>query len=227
MATALVVAAGSGERLRAGSPKALVDLAGRPMLAWSLRALAQAESIDRAVVAAPPDFETRVEVVAVEAAPSLALAVLTGGESRSESVSRALAAAEGSEVVAVHDAARPLASASLFDRCVAELDRIGCDAVVAAAPAADTIKRVGSDGQVSETLDRATLWSVQTPQVFRFEALHRALASATDLATATDDAMLVEQTGGDVRVVEAPAYNIKVTVASDLKFAAFLLADAD
>jgi 2-C-methyl-D-erythritol 4-phosphate cytidylyltransferase len=107
--------------------------------------------------------------------------------------------------VIVHDAARPLAATALFERALEQLERAGADAVIAAVPVSDTIKEVGGDGRaVVRTLDRARLWAVQTPQVFRREALERALLSASDelLATATDDAWLIEQAGGTVCVVE-------------------------
>jgi 2-C-methyl-D-erythritol 4-phosphate cytidylyltransferase len=130
--------------------------------------------------------------------------------------------------VIVHDAARPLASAELFERALADLDESGADAVIAAAPVSDTIKKVGPDGRsVLETLDRGRLWAVQTPQVFRRTALERALLHASDvvLAAATDDASLIEQAGGVVRVVEADPLNLKVTRPIDLQLAELLLAD--
>jgi 2-C-methyl-D-erythritol 4-phosphate cytidylyltransferase len=128
--------------------------------------------------------------------------------------------------VIVHDAARPLASSELFERALAELERSGADAVIAAAPVSDTIKEVSADGRtVARTLDRAKLWAVQTPQVFRREALERALGEASDelLARATDDAWLVERLGGTVRVVDSGPTNIKVTTAVDLRVAEALI----
>src|SRR4051812_1822773 len=119
-ATAIVPGAGSGERLGAGVPKALVGLAGRPMIAWSLQALAAAESIDDAVLAAPPGKEEELERLAAEVAPGLPVTVVTGGKSRSESVAIALASADGGLIV-VHDAARPLLEPELADRCVERL----------------------------------------------------------------------------------------------------------
>jgi 2-C-methyl-D-erythritol 4-phosphate cytidylyltransferase len=227
MAIALVVAAGSGERLGAGLPKAFVELGGRPMLAWTMRALSGAASIDRAIVAAPPGYEARVEAIAAEAAPSLAQSVATGGGSRSESVANALAMAGAESVVAVHDAARPLVRAELFDRCVSEVERAGCVAAVAATPVTDTIKQIGDDLKIVTTLDRSRLWAAQTPQVFELEALRDALADADDLASVTDEAQLIERGGGEVRIVEAPADNIKVTTPADLQLAELLLRNAD
>jgi 2-C-methyl-D-erythritol 4-phosphate cytidylyltransferase len=223
VATALLAAAGSGERLGAGAPKALVDLAGRPMAAWSLLAFDAAETIDAVVIAAPPDAVPAFAELAGNVTPGLPVHVVPGGDSRSESVARALAETpEEVELVAVHDAARPLVTAELVDRCVSQLERWSCDGVVAAARAVDTIKEADAGGRVMATLERSRLWAVQTPQAFRARPLARALAEG-DLGRAYDDAQLVEQTGGDVRIVEAPRQNFKVTTAHDMRVAASLL----
>ena len=125
----------------------------------------------------------------------------------------------------VHDAARPLVTAELVERCVAAVSE-GWDGAIAAAPVTDTIKEAGGGGRVRRTLDRNHLWAVQTPQAFRAEILARALdVPAATLASATDDAALVEAAGGSVRVIEAPADNIKVTRPLDLRLAEALLAE--
>jgi 2-C-methyl-D-erythritol 4-phosphate cytidylyltransferase len=223
VATALLAAAGSGERLGAGTPKALVELAGRPMAAWSLLAFDAAETIDAVVIAAPPEAVAGFARLATEVVPDLPAHVVPGGDSRSESVARALAETpEEVDVVAVHDAARPLVTAELLDRCVSQLERWGCDGVVAAARAVDTIKEADAGGRVLATLERSRLWAVQTPQVFEARALARALAEG-DLERAYDDAQLVEAAGGDVRIVEAPRQNFKVTTVHDMRVAASLL----
>jgi 2-C-methyl-D-erythritol 4-phosphate cytidylyltransferase len=193
------------------------------MVAWSLTALAAAESIDDLVLAAPPGSEEDLERIAADAAPQLAVTVVTGGASRSESVAIALARASG-DVIAVHDAARPLLEPELADRCVERLLRWGCDGVVAAARAVDAVKESDSGGRVLATLERSNLWAVQTPQVFGAAVLRRAL-SASELERAYDDAQLVEDAGGDVRIVEAPRHNLKVTSPTDLRIAELLLAE--
>ena len=220
IATAVVAAAGSGSRLGAGGPKALVEVAGRPLLAWSLDALAAAESVGLIVIAAPPGGELALERLAGDAAH-----VVTGGATRSESVAAALAIAEG-ELVVVHDAARPLATSQLFDEVVSLLaSDPTADAVIAAAPVPDTVKRTrGERLEVTETVDRDGLWAVQTPQAFRAETLRRALdVSADELTGATDDAMLVERAGGKVLIHPSPAENLKVTTPHDLRVAELLL----
>ena len=215
MAVALIVAAGRGERLGSRGPKALVTLAGKPMLQWSVEALRAVPAVERILVALPAE--------AVDQAPAGTIGV-AGGAVRSESVRLALAAADEGDPVIVHDAARPMASPDLFERSVAELERSGVDAVIAAAPVSDTIKEVAEDGRtVARTLDRSRLWAVQTPQVFRRAVLERALASDELLAKATDDAWLIEQLGGSVRVIESGALNIKVTNVTDLRLAELLL----
>lgn len=217
MAVALIVAAGRGERLGSGGPKALVSVAGRPMLSWSIDALRQVEGVRAIVVALPAER--------LDAAPDGVIAV-AGGATRSESVTAALAAAPlDDDVVIVHDAARALAPPALFAEALLELEQRGVDAVIAAAPVTDTIKQVGADGlTVERTLDRARLWAVQTPQVFRREALRRALAADPELiAGATDDAWLVERQGGTVAVLPASPENFKITTPHDLRIAELLL----
>jgi 2-C-methyl-D-erythritol 4-phosphate cytidylyltransferase len=225
MAVALLVAAGSGERLGAGRPKAFVTLAGRPMLEWSLIAL-RAAGIQEVVIAAPPAREDGVEratEVAWAIGPPMGIRVVQGGVTRSASVRAALAAASPRRrPVVVHDAARPLVDPSLFTRTLAALSQADC--AIAAARVTDTVKQADAYGQVTATLDRSTLWAVQTPQAFRRGALERALAVGDDvLAQATDDAWLVERAGGTVRVVESSPANLKVTTRHDLQIAELLL----
>jgi 2-C-methyl-D-erythritol 4-phosphate cytidylyltransferase len=222
MATAVVAAGGSGERLRAGIPKALVPILGKPMIAWCLAALERSERVDSAVIAAPPGHEDETEAIAADSL-EMPFTIATGGETRSESVANAIGALEGSSQLVIHDAARPLATPELFDRCVERLDHWGCDGVVAAARAVDTIKEADAGGRVIATLERGTLWVVQTPQAFQRGSLLKALERG-DLARATDDAQLVEAVGGDIRIVEAPRHNLKVTTEQDLRIAELLLA---
>ena len=219
-ATAILAAAGSGERLGADVPKAFVVLAGRPLLEWSLDALTAAESIDKILVTTPKGSDPLTVSSYTDAVEAV-----EGGPSRSESVRNALARVE-TEVVVVHDAARPLATADLFDAAVATLEADPDAAgAVAATPVTDTVKEVLVDREVSRTLDRSALWTVQTPQVFRTAALRAALAADELLAGASDDAMLVERNGGRVLVHEASPENLKVTTPLDLRIAEQLLGE--
>lgn len=209
-ATALIVAAGSGQRLGAGVPKALVPVNGRPMFEWSLAACLAAARVGRIVIAVPPGSAGEFTAAGAD--------LVEGGASRSESVANGLGMVT-SDLVLVHDAARPLVTPELIDAAIDALERDrASDAVIAAAPVTDTIKRVGADGEVTGTLDRSELRSVQTPQVFRTEALRRAIAGG-DLENATDDAFLIESAGGRVTVLDSPPGNIKVTVPSDIELA--------
>jgi 2-C-methyl-D-erythritol 4-phosphate cytidylyltransferase len=207
----IVPAGGSGERLGVDRPKAFVVLAGRPLLDWSVDVLTA--TCDRVVVAVPAGYESHPDRV-------------TGGPSRSASVRAALAAAPEADVVVVHDAARPLLTADLVDRCLVALRGGDHDGVIAAAPVTDTVKEADEHGRVLRTLDRSTLWAVQTPQVFGAATLRRALdVEAAALAAATDDASLVEEAGGTIGVVRAPPENLKVTTPTDLRLAEALLAE--
>lgn len=214
MAVALVVAAGRGERLGSDGPKALVVLAGRPMLEWSIDALRAVPAIEQIVVALPPGVVAPAGTVGVP-----------GGRERSHSVRAALAAARPDDAVLVHDAARPLLTAAIAEACLETLARGDCDAAIAAAPVTDTIKRA-EGREVVETLDRSALWAIQTPQVFRRDTLERVLAQDDAvLAAATDDASLVEAMGGTVRVVPVTEPNLKVTTPLDLRVAGLLLGE--
>lgn len=200
---AIVVAAGSGARF--GGAKQYALLGGKRVVDWSL---ATARSACGAVVlVVPPD---RADT------PEAADHVVAGGATRSASVRAGLAvvAREASEdtVVVVHDAARPFASRSLFDAVIAAV-RSGADGAVPGLPITDTVKSIGADGSVSATLDRARLVTVQTPQAFRLPALQDAHRGEGE---ATDDAALVEATGGRVVIVEGEPTNRKITTPSDL-----------
>jgi 2-C-methyl-D-erythritol 4-phosphate cytidylyltransferase len=232
MTVALIVAAGSGERLGAGRPKALVELAGRPLLAWSIDALLQTAGVARVIVAMPPGAGPPTGVTAAGG-----VTVVDGGASRSDSVRRALAVAVAVAVgvggeseaeldfVLVHDAARPLLTPALAEAVIAALAADAqADAAIAALPVTDTVKRVDDARAVRETLERSELWAVQTPQVFRRPALEQALDVHEDeLARATDDAWLIERAGGRVIVVPASDENLKVTTPLDLRVAELLL----
>jgi 2-C-methyl-D-erythritol 4-phosphate cytidylyltransferase len=221
MAVALIVAAGRGERLGFGRPKALVPLCGQSMLAWSVGSLRAVPSVSQIIVALPAD--------ALDAAPD-GVTVVAGGAQRSQSVRAALAAAaDDADPVIVHDAARPLATPDLFTQALEALALAPeADAVIAATPVSDTIKEVADDGRsVTRTLDRSRLWAVQTPQVFRRAALERALAEASEelLSQATDDAWLIERAGGVVHVIGSDPGNLKITTPEDLRVAELLLAE--
>jgi 2-C-methyl-D-erythritol 4-phosphate cytidylyltransferase len=219
MAVAVVVpAAGRGERLGPGVPKALRLLAGRSLLAHAVERLQRADLVDLVVVAVPDGEQDRV-------AKELGVRAVIGGPDRRASVAAALAALPVDvDVVLVHDAARPLAPSVLVDRIAAAV-LAGAPAVVPGVPVTDTIKRVDPDGRVLETPVRSTLRAIQTPQGFRRNLLERAhrLPDSGDAAV-TDDAGLVELLGEPVLVVPGAEDAFKVTRPADLGRAEALLA---
>jgi 2-C-methyl-D-erythritol 4-phosphate cytidylyltransferase len=224
--TAVVVAAaGRGERLGPGLPKALRLLDGEPLLVHAVRSLAAAPSVDLVVVAAPADQVAKVHALLADVLPEgLDLVVVAGGSSRQESVLQALdVLPDHVDIVLVHDAARALVPVALVEAVVAAV-RSGAGAVVPGLPVADTIKRVGGEGLVVETLDRAQLWTVQTPQGFSRVVLVAAHQAAAGTASATDDAGLVERMGGSVTVVPGSEEAFKVTRPIDLLLAEAVLA---
>jgi 2-C-methyl-D-erythritol 4-phosphate cytidylyltransferase len=216
---ALLVAAGSGERLGADRPKAFAGLAGRPLLAESLERLDRSDWIDAIVVAAPSGWEEPVILLAEELVASKVVAAVTGGATRADSVRLALAEVPGDALVAlVHDAARPLVSDEIVERVLAPLSE-GWDGVVPALPVSDTVKRVRGD-TVVETIDRADLVAAQTPQAFLASTLREAfeaLRGSEAQGPVTDCASLVEARGGRVRVVEGDPRLLKVTTRADLE----------
>jgi 2-C-methyl-D-erythritol 4-phosphate cytidylyltransferase len=209
-----------------------VPLGDRPMVEWSIAAMRAAIGVRSIVVACPPGH--------VHELGGHDLGVVDGGATRSQSVANALAAV-GTELVAIHDAARPLVTPELVEGVVATLSADpDADGAIAATPVTDTVKRV-TRGSLQDlppqseenaaielvgTVDRGGLWAAQTPQVFRVEALRRALeGDGEQVESATDEAMLIEAAGGRVLIHPAPPENIKVTTPLDLKLAELLLTE--
>jgi len=217
---AILVAAGRGERLGLDQPKAFAKLNGQPLLAEPLRRLDESDWIDAIVLVAPPGWEEPAILLAEEVGCGKVSACVPGGETRSDSVRAGVAEVpEDAVVVLVHDAARPLLPAEVIERVLAPLSE-GWDGVVPGLPVSDTLKKVGADGAVEDTVSRDGLWAVQTPQAFAADVLRRAVANGGE---ATDCAGLVEAGGGRVKVVEGDARLLKVTTADDLaKIASWL-----
>ena len=221
---AVIPAAGSGERLGAGRPKAFVQLGGRTLLERTLAGLRDSGAVDAVVVAVPADRTEEAKLILGGDAT-----VLAGGSSRTESVRRALTAVGTPELLLIHDAARPLTPPALIARVVAAL-REGHQAVVPALPVTDTIKTVDANSVVIATPARAGLRAVQTPQGFHTQLLLRAYersesasqsnsASASESPDVTDDAAMVENLGAQVFVVDGDPMAFKITTALDLVLA--------
>lgn len=221
---ALVPAAGRGERLGPGAPKALRLIGGQPLLVHAIHALSASRAVDIIVVAAPEDQvdDVRAGLGAQELAAEIV--VVTGGETRQESVARALLALPAEvDVVLVHDAARPLVPPELVAAVVASV-RSGHDAVVPGLAVVDTVKEVDAQSDVVATVDRTRLRAIQTPQGFVRSVLQSAHAAVDlDDAPATDDAGLVESRGIRVHVIPGHEEAFKVTRPLDLVLAEAVL----
>ncbi len=221
---AIVPAAGRGERLGPGEPKALRLLAGVPMLVHAVRTLGRASSVTLVVVAAPPDAVTDVRRLLADHHVGVRVEVVPGGDTRSESVRAALSVLPADvDVVLVHDAARPLVPVEVVD-AVALAVVGGALAVVPVLPVVDTIKRIDSAGTVVETVPRTALRAVQTPQGFRRDVLESVHGTGRIAADVTDDAGMVESAGVPVVTVPGAEEGFKVTRPLDLLLAESVLA---
>lgn len=213
----VVVAAGRGERM-GGTPKQYREIAGVPMLLRSIRPFVAHPDVERVVVVLRPDDAATPPPWLAQLAGG-ALDIVGGGAERTDSVRAGLAALPPAcAVVLVHDAARPFVDRAVIDAVIAEV-RAGRSAI-AAVPVSDTLKEAAADGRtVQRTVPRERLWRAQTPQGFPRQVLEAAHAAAAGVSSATDDAALVEQTGGTVRLVPDSARNFKITTADDLALA--------
>jgi 2-C-methyl-D-erythritol 4-phosphate cytidylyltransferase len=222
-AAAILLAAGSGERMGTGEPKAFLRLSGKTLLERVVATVESCPDVDAILVAAPAGQEERARELARS---SKLLAVIGGGRSRQESVRLALEALpEAFDAVICHDVARPLASAKLFSDVLIQL-REGGDGIVPIVPLVDSVKRLQPGNRV-ESVPRDGLHAAQTPQAFRRERLEKAHAVAADSRiVATDDAELIELTGvGLCGGFPGEPANFKITRPEDLRTAEALLAD--
>jgi 2-C-methyl-D-erythritol 4-phosphate cytidylyltransferase len=215
----VIPAGGSGTRMGSDKRKQYLELAGTPILLRSLRPFLEHPAVHQVVVALPPE-----DAVSPPAFMPEGVVIVPGGRSRGDSVGRGLDTVRRDvDLVLIHDAARPLLSRALLDR-VLQVAAAGVGAVPA-LPVSDTLKRAGQGGDVRETLDRAGIWAVQTPQGFpRDMILDAYRRAAEDGVAATDDAALVERLGGPVRLVPGDPENLKITGPVDLALAETILA---
>ncbi len=219
-ACAVIVAGGRGERFGNPGGKQLVNVCGRPLMSWSVRAFDRAESIGHIVVVCPPDRRAAYVAAAIEPYEwQTPISFADAGETRQDSTRAGVEAAPAEfDVVAIHDAARPLITAEAIERSVRPLAFDPALAgTVCGQPAIDTLKIVDGAGAIESTPDRGRYWTVQTPQTFYRAALMDAYeAAAAEGFCGTDDASLVERAGGRVLCVPTPRDNLKVTVPEDL-----------
>ena len=193
------------------------------MLSYSLVTVRKINSIEELVITVPEGFENAARAEVTAAGLSIPVKITVGGIERQDSVRIALELTSAeSDLVIVHDAARPLATPEIFDACLSAASRAG--AAIAAIPVSDTLKRV-TDSTITATIARAGLWQAQTPQAFRRAVLVAAHQRAvSEKIAATDDADLVERTSARVEVVEASTSNIKITTPADLAIAEAIIA---
>lgn len=222
---AIVLAAGEGRRLDGAVPKAFAPIAGRPLVLRTLERILSVPVIERVTLVVAAAQLERCEAL-LKSDPTLRdrpWCLQVGGPTRQQSAKRGLErAGADSDLILIHDAARPFVSAELIVRCIEAAIRHG--AAVPGLPAHNTIKVVAQDRWVERTLERASLWEIQTPQVFRRELIVAAHENAANAGLdVSDDALAVERYGKPVFVVEGERLNFKITVAEDLWLAEVLL----
>ncbi|MBK8151228.1 MAG: 2-C-methyl-D-erythritol 4-phosphate cytidylyltransferase [Acidobacteria bacterium] len=216
MNTAIIVAAGSGNRFGGETPKQFIEVAGKPLLIHTLARFEECAAIDAVVLVLSAERVSDFAGIAKQFALTKLKAIVAGGATRAESVRNGLrAVGDNCNVVAVHDGARPLVTADEISATVRAAEEFGAACLTAAVT--DTIKEV-SDGGILRTVDRARLRRALTPQAFRLELLNRAYEHSDLGDAATDECYLVEKLGVAIRIVDGNARNIKVTTPDDLKF---------
>ena len=215
--TAIIAAGGRGLRFGAAQPKQMLSLGGQAILERSVDAFRQCDLVDDLVVALPPDLANDPPAYLLTGGKPLE--IVAGGARRRDSVAQAFArVADRADIVVIHDAARPFVTADAIRRTIDAAVESG--AAIAALAAHDTVKRVNAEGVITDTLRREEIYLAQTPQAFRTSVLRDAIAIGGD---ATDEAMLAEQAGHPVRVVEGDPQNLKITTPADLVLAERLL----
>ncbi len=221
MNTAIIVAAGTGKRFGSERPKQFLEILGKPVIIHTVERFEKCSSVDEIVLVLSSSGREEFELISREVSFSKLTSIVIGGATRVDSVRRGFSAVNtATEVVLVHDGARPLVTCSEIDATVELASNTGAACLVGSVT--DTIKRV--DGSfIAETIDRTTLRRAYTPQAFKFDILRRALSSNEPDENATDECYLVEKIGEPVSFVEGSSRNIKITHADDLSLAEFYL----
>lgn len=220
MASAVIVAAGRGKRMRTPVAKQFLEISGKPVLARTLEVFACHPRISRIqLVVSPDDMEFCETWILREFGKHTDIRMTAGGTRRQDSVYRGLLAlGETNETVLVHDGVRPFVTPGLISDCIDGAAETG--ACIAAIPASDTLKQVDSDNMITETLARDRIWLAQTPQAFSYSLIKNAFdKAAAEGFSGTDEASIVERTGRAVRIVEGSRLNIKITAPGDLEIA--------
>jgi 2-C-methyl-D-erythritol 4-phosphate cytidylyltransferase len=223
MVTAIVLAAGRSTRMGGGPNKQFIELLGKPIIWYSLTAFELCGAVDAVVLVRSPDYAEEAEQIVSKFDFHKVVAVTDGGVERQNSAWNGLEKCDSAtEIVAVHDGARPLVTAALISATITSARSFGTG--IAATKVVDTLKEANNDKTVVRTVDRTKLWAVQTPQTVRYGLLKEAYAKIfTDQVVVTDEAAAVEALGQKVHLVETPFLNMKITTAADLAIAEALL----
>ncbi len=225
-ASAIIVAAGSGRRMRHAIPKQFLTIGTHPVLYHTLLPFVNCPQIREIIVVVASEYLQSDLLKASLPDTAKPIRSIAGGRQRQDSVYRGIQSiAESTGILVIHDAVRPLVTVDLIDRTIALCNEF--DGAIAATPAVDTLKRV-EDQRVLQTLDRSRIWQVQTPQTFRKAVIQRAYEEAfRDGFYATDDAALVERSGGRVTIVQSSHRNLKITHPEDLSIAEILMRNGE
>ena len=218
MAQVGVVIVGAGRSERMGADKMSLPLKGKPLLAWSVDVCQSCKLVSQIVIVLPENNLDFGGELVVERSWAKVIAVCSGGKRRQDSVREGLIRLKGCEWVIIHDGARPFLTVELLDAGLEAAKETG--AAAAAVPVKDTIKVSDEEGVVRETLQRSQLWMIQTPQVFRLDVITKAYEQNND--DVTDDASLVERSGGKVKLYMSSYDNIKITTPEDMALAEVL-----
>ena len=223
MVMAIVLAAGRSTRMGGGLNKQFIELLGKPLIYYSLAAFEQCCVVDAIVVVRRPECAEQAERITRDFGFKKVVAFADGGIERQNSVGNGLERCDrASEIVAVHDGARPLVTPALIESTVVSARSFGTG--IAATKVVDTIKEANADKTVIRTIDRTKLWAMQTPQTVQFSLLREAYAKVSEKKlVVTDEAAAVELLGHRVDLVETPFLNLKITMPSDLAIAEALL----
>ncbi len=220
MNVAIIVAAGSGQRFGGDVPKQFLEICGKPLLIHTLEKFENCASIDEIVLVLSFDQIESFSEIAEKFIIKKLEKIISGGKTRAESVFKGLNTIEKSEIIAVHDGARPLVSCEEISQTVDKAKETGAACLV--GKVTDTIKEING-GKISKTINRENLRRALTPQCFRFEILKKAFENADLSENATDECFLVEKIGVEIAFVEGSARNIKITTQEDFRIAEIFL----
>lgn len=212
---AVIPSAGLGKRF--GAAKQFLTLKGKPLLLYALETFGSFPGVEKICLPIPAsEVQATKNLIPKEFLPKVI--ILEGGEERQTSVRLGFEALPPSDIILVHDGVRPFVSHEIIQKVLEGV--LSCGACIVGIPVKDTTKRSDTNGMIQETIDRKNLWSIQTPQGFRYEIFKEAiLRSLKDQFLGTDESMLVERLGHPVKIISGSPYNIKITVPEDLKMA--------